>query len=84
MRLISIQMIEEIVKEKSKEAYNLQIFNTLFEIIYTIYKRYNLPLVLTRGVFQNRVLLELILEKVPDTIVPNRVPPNDGGIFWAR
>jgi len=35
---------------------------------------------LSGGVFQNRMLLELILEKVPDTIVPNQIPPNDGGV----
>ncbi len=77
-------MIEEIVKEKSKEVIISKFFNTLVEIIYTIYKRYNLPLVLSGGVFQNRVLLELILEKVPDTIVPNQIPPNDGGIVLGQ
>jgi len=39
---------------------------------------------LSGGVFQNRVLLELILEKIPDTIVPNRVPPNDGSIALGQ
>jgi hydrogenase maturation protein HypF len=77
-------MIEEIVKEKSKEVIISKFFNTLVEIIYTIYKRYNLPLVLSGGVFQNRVLLELILEKIPDAIVPNRVPPNDGSIALGQ
>ncbi len=74
-------MVEEILKEKTKEVIISKFFNTLVEIIYTIYKRYNLPLVLSGGVFQNRVLLELILEKVPDTIVPNQIPPNDGGVL---
>ncbi len=73
-------MVEEILKEKTKEVIISKFFNTLVEIIYTIYKRYNLPLVLSGGVFQNRVLLELILEKVPDAIVPNQIPPNDGGV----
>jgi len=77
-------MIEEIVKEKSKEVIISKFFNTLVEIIYTIYKRYNLPLVLSGGVFQNRVLLELILEKIPDAIVPNRIPQNDGSIALGQ
>ncbi len=68
-------MVEEILKEKSKEVIISKFFHTLVEIIYTIYKRYNLPLVLSGGVFQNRVLLKLILEKIPDTIVPNQIPP---------
>jgi len=73
-------MIEEIVKKKTKEVIISKFFNTLVEIIFIIYKRYNLPLVLSGGVFQNRVLLELILEKIPDAIVPNQIPPNDGGV----
>jgi hydrogenase maturation protein HypF len=59
-------------------------FNTLVEIIIMISSEHDLPLVLSGGVFQNRVLLELILEKIPDAIVPNEIPPNDGGVALGQ
>jgi len=77
-------MVQEILKEKSREVIISKFFNTLVEIIFTIYKRYNLPIILSGGVFQNRVLLELILEKIPNVIVPNKVPPNDGSIALGQ
>jgi hydrogenase maturation protein HypF len=44
----------------------------------------NLPIVLGGGVFQNRVLVELLAERFADTSqmfgLPGRIPPNDGGL----
>ena len=44
----------------------------------------SLPVVLGGGVFQNRVLVELISEHWPDTGqelgLPGKIPPNDGGL----
>ena len=79
-----LPMIREIVKEKNPKIAISKFFNTLIEIIDTIYKKYNLPLVISGGVFQNRVLLELLFGKIPDTIISNRVPPNDGGIALGQ
>lgn len=43
-----------------------------------------LPVVLSGGVFQNRVLVELIVEQWGDDLpalgLPGRIPPNDGGL----
>lgn len=42
-----------------------------------------LPVVLSGGVFQNRLLTELLLEELHDNArlkLPGRIPPNDGGI----
>ena len=84
MTIDILPMIREIVKERNKEIIISKFFNTLVEIIFTIYKKYNLPIVLSGGVFQNRVLLELILEKIPTAIIPNQIPPNDGGIALGQ
>lgn len=42
-----------------------------------------LPVVLSGGVFQNRLLTELLLEELdgdPRVHLPGRIPPNDGGL----
>ncbi len=59
-------------------------FNTLIEMIATVYATYDLPLVLSGGVFQNRILLELVFRRFPDAIIPNTIPPNDGGIVLGQ
>jgi len=79
-----LPMIEAISQEQNPKIAISKFFNTLVEIIYTIYKKYNLPLVLSGGVFQNRVLLELVLEKIPTATVPTQTPPNDGGIALGQ
>jgi len=35
-------------------------------------------------VFQNRVLLGLVLDRFPDAFISNSVPPNDGGIALGQ
>ncbi len=83
--IINIEpLIKEIVQESNIEIAISKFFNTLVEIIYVIYKRYNLPLVLSGGVFQNRILLELVLNKIPTAIIPNKIPINDGGIAFGQ
>ena len=79
-----LKMIEEIILESDAKVAVSKFFHTLVEIIHTLHQQYNLPLVLSGGVFQNRILLELILEKIPNAILPNRIPPNDGGIALGQ
>jgi hydrogenase maturation protein HypF len=79
-----LPMVEEMIEERSQSVAISKFFNTLVEILYIIYKKYNLPLVLSGGVFQNRVLLRLILDKIPTAVAPNRLPPNDGGIALGQ
>jgi hydrogenase maturation protein HypF len=79
-----LPMVREIIEEKDSHIAISKFFNTLVEIIYSIYKEYNLPLVLSGGVFQNRVLLGLILDKIPTAIISNQMPPNDGGIALGQ
>jgi len=59
-------------------------FNTIIEMIVIAYKPYSLPLVVSGGVFQNRVLLKLLLQRFPEAIISNDIPPNDGGISLGQ
>jgi hydrogenase maturation protein HypF len=80
-----LPMIEEVTQEQNSTIAISKFFNTLVEIIYIIHQQYpHLPLVLTGGVFQNRVLLGLVLERIPTAIVGNKIPPNDGGISLGQ
>ena len=76
--------IAAILNEESVMVAVSKFFNTLVEIIATVYAPYDLPLVLSGGVFQNRVLLELIFRRFPDAIIPNTILPNDGGIALGQ
>jgi len=79
-----LPIIKEIFLEKNTSVAVSKFFHTLVEIIYTTYRQYDLPLVLSGGVFQNRVLLGLVLERIPDAVISNAIPPNDGGIALGQ
>jgi len=80
-----LPLVKEIIKEPNIKIAISKFFHTLVEIIALIYKPYaDLPMVLSGGVFQNRVLLELVMEQFPQAVVSNIVPPNDGGIALGQ
>ncbi len=79
-----LPMIKAINEEKDSAMAISKFFNTLVEIIESLHKKYDLPLVLSGGVFQNRVLLGLVLERIPTAIIGNKIPPNDGGIALGQ
>jgi hydrogenase maturation protein HypF len=79
-----LPMLKEMLAEPSTTIALSKFFHTLVEIIATVYQPYDLPLVLSGGVFQNSVLLTLILERFPHAILPNHFPPNDGGIALGQ
>ncbi len=60
----------------------------LVDIIITISLKYDLPIVLTGGVFQNKTLLELVCKKLEKEgkkyYYSKRVPLNDGGIALGQ
>ena len=80
----ALDMIEEITLETDIKAAVSKFFHTLVEIINTLYLQYDLSLVLSGGVFQNRVLLGLVLDRIPNAIFPNQIPLNDGGIALGQ
>ncbi len=79
-----LPMIAEIVQEPDTTVAVSKFFNTIVEMILMIAGEYDLPVVLSGGVFQNRVLLELIMEKIPDVVISHEIPPNDGGIALGQ
>lgn len=75
--------IKEIIEDKEPTIIASKFINLLVEIIVEISNKYeNLPIILTGGVFQNKILLELILKKLESRRVytSKKIPLNDGGI----
>ncbi len=77
-------MIKELVDTQDKSIAVSKFFNTIVDIILQIHKEYNLPLVVSGGVFQNRILVELLLQKKPNIILAKKIPPNDGGVALGQ
>jgi len=77
-------MLREMLVETDTAVAASKFFHTLLEMIATAYKPYDMPLVLSGGVFQNRILIDLVLERFPDAILPTLFPPNDGGIALGQ
>ncbi|MDD5372652.1 MAG: carbamoyltransferase HypF [Sulfurimonas sp.] len=78
------QIVKQILDEKYVRVAVSKFFNTIVEIVYGMHKKYDLPLVLSGGVFQNRVLLRLIMRKIPDVILPEKFVSNDGAIAYGQ
>ena len=83
-RIMILPMIEEMIQERDTRVAVTKFFHTLVEIISVMHEKYDLPLVLSGGVFQNRVLVSLVLQRIPDAIISNKIPPNDGGIALGQ
>ena len=71
-KLDILAIVQQIVEENNIAIAVSKFFHTLVEMIAVVYAPYNIPLVLSGGVFQNRVLLSLILERFPEAIISNR------------
>ncbi|MGE0738456.1 carbamoyltransferase HypF [Sulfurimonas sp.] len=78
------QIAKQILDEENVRVAVSKFFNTIVEIIYEMHKKYDLPLVLGGGVFQNRVLLRLIMRKIPDVILPESFVSNDAAIAYGQ
>ncbi len=78
------QIAKQILDEENVHRAVSKFFNTIVEIIYLVHKKYDLPLVLSGGVFQNRVLLRLIMRKIPDVVLPEMFVSNDGAIAYGQ
>jgi hydrogenase maturation protein HypF len=80
-----LPMIEKMLEEERVEDAVSKFFHTLVEMVAVVYTGYEkMPLVLSGGVFQNRVLVSLLLERFPHALLPNAFPPNDGGIALGQ
>ena len=78
-------VFREILAEESSSIAVSRFFHSVVEMIVLLHSHYpKIPLLLSGGVFQNRVLLELIFAKIPEAIISQRVVPNDGGISLGQ
>jgi len=82
------QMIFGLLKEDNLIRGVSMFFNTLIEIIVSIAHSQNLPLVISGGVFQNRVLVGLLLKRLEKEGIryyfPQNITPNDGSIALGQ
>jgi hydrogenase maturation protein HypF len=80
-----LPMIRAMLSEERVESAVSKFFHTLVEMVAVVYAGYEeMPLVLSGGVFQNRVLVSLLLEHFPHALLPHAFPPNDGGIALGQ
>jgi hydrogenase maturation protein HypF len=78
-------MIKKIILENDKKLICSKFINTIVQLILDISNQYkNLPLIISGGVFQNRVLLEILIDKFEkegrEFYFNIDIPANDGGI----
>jgi hydrogenase maturation protein HypF len=89
--IIDISIVDFVIKYaniKDKTLYSTMFINTLSEIIIDITQKENLPVILSGGVFQNKILLELVCSKL-DSLNINyyyntTTPINDSGIALGQ
>ncbi len=82
--------ISELIKFVAKNRGNFELISTVFlntlaDIIVSISKSFDLPVILSGGVFQNKTLMKIILNKSDKKIYFNqKIPINDGGISLGQ
>ena len=74
-------MFLQMLHDREPHIIATKFLNTLVKILFTISSRYSYPVVLGGGVFQNRTLMEQILQNVTQNLYfPLQLAINDGGI----
>lgn len=73
-------IIKEMLEDKEPRIIASKFLNSLIDIIYEISLQYDLKVLLSGGVFQNRTLLEGLILRKPNIIFQNKFPINDGSI----
>ena len=87
--------IDKLIKFVAQNKGNLELIsttflNTLASIIIEISKKFDLDIILSGGVFQNKTLMQIILKNIDKKVYFNQTTPiNDGGIslgqvYWGR
>lgn len=77
-------MVRSILHEEDKSVACKRFLVTLAQCVIVMAQKYNLPLVLSGGVFQNATLVEMILDRCNEENIVcythKQLPPNDGCI----
>jgi hydrogenase maturation protein HypF len=78
-------MIKMMLQEKDPFTMISKFFNTLVNIIDQLSLNYPYPVVLAGGVFQNMVLVNLLLDRMGERVfISQNLPPNDGAIALGQ
>ena len=78
-------MISALLKEDDKKTAVSKFFNTLVCMIEAIYDEHTeKSLCISGGVFQNRILVKLLLQRFPNLFMNEQFPPNDGAIALGQ
>jgi len=82
-------MVRELIRTKDRREMVSMFFNTLVEIIVTLSNRHSdLPILCSGGVFQNRVLVEKVIQRMRgigrEVYFQNATSVNDGGISLGQ
>lgn len=77
-------MIEALLSESDAKVAVSRFFNTLINIIEYFAILYKLPLVCSGGVFQNKVLCKLLIQRKLNATFAYNTPANDGGIALGQ
>jgi len=72
--------IKEMIRDKNPSLIASKFINSLTNIVFTVSQKYSLKTLLSGGVFQNRTLLESIIERDDSIIFQNKLPMNDSSI----
>ena len=88
-KIILRDMLVEIINEKKRELIASKFINTLTKIILDItLKNSHLPVILSGGVFQNKVLLHKVIKAFKENdvkyYIQRQTPVNDGGISLGQ
>ena len=83
------KMICQIITEESNELVAKKFINTLVQIILDIAQKYpSLPVVLSGGVFQNKVLVSQVTKELNKIdrkyYIQSKIPINDGGLSLGQ
>ncbi len=82
------EMLEDLKKVDRKKRISTKFINTLADIVIFLAKKENLPVILCGGVFQNKTLLNILVEKFKKENIsyffPTLIPINDGGIALGQ
>ncbi|MGB5965699.1 MAG: carbamoyltransferase HypF [Sulfurimonadaceae bacterium] len=82
------QMIVDLLDEEDKRRGVSMFFNTVVDVIVFMAQEHRVPLVLSGGVFQNRVLVTLLFRRLEEECIeyyfPKTISPNDSAIALGQ
>ncbi len=88
-KIIDIQIVDFIINNKfNATQLSSMLINTLAKIILEASLKYNLEIILSGGVFQNKTLLQQVLIHLETNnkkyYINEKTPPNDGGVSLGQ